>query len=84
MLDPINMRDFDDFLKQNHRKKVHFILPGAVVSGTYDDHTPETIYLENAITYAGTQTIKTEVLIVPRERILAWGAGTIKSTSSGL
>ncbi len=81
MLDPINMRDFDDFLKQNHRKKIHFILPGAVVSGVYDDHTPETIYLESAVTYAGVQTVKTEVLIVPRERILAWGAGTIKATA---
>lgn len=83
MLDPINLRDLDDFLKQNQRPKIiHFILPGAVVSGVFDDFSPETIHLYDATIYTGLQAIKMPLSIIPRKRILAWGAGKVKVTSS--
>lgn len=84
MLGKIDMRDFDDFLKQNQSPKIiHFILPGVVISGVFEDYTPETIHLHNATIYTGLQAIKMPLSIIPRERIIAWGAGKVKAPTSG-
>lgn len=79
MLEPIDLRDFNDFLKENERPSyIHLVLPGVVVSGQVDDVTKEIIRLGDVSINGMLQTLETAVLIVPRERILAWGKGKIK------
>lgn len=65
---------------------IHLVLPGAVISGEIDIPSPEkgkTIRLENARIYAGLQTVEdVSVVIVPYEKILAWGYGEVSSVDN--
>ena len=74
MLDKLDSFDFDQFLKENKRPNyVHLVLPGAVVAGQIDAVTQETIRLGDVTVSAGLKVIEIAFLVVPRERILAWG-----------
>jgi hypothetical protein len=77
MSDTKNDFDFDQFLKQNpHPKHVRLVLPGAVVSGQVDDVNPKAVRLGDVTVSAGMQVVEFAFLIVPRDRILAWGKHT--------
>ncbi len=71
-------RDLEEFIKNNpHPEFIHFVLPGAVVSGQFVKRTPEIIHLENVTTYTGGSTVYIDLLQIPTEKILAWGEGEI-------
>lgn len=70
--------DLDELIKNNpHPEFIHFVLPGAIVSGQVVRRTPETIHLENVTTFTGGSSVEIDLLQVPLDRILAWGEGEI-------
>lgn len=80
---PIDYYDLDKFLdRQWDSEFVHFVLPGAVVSGRYVSRTPETLLLDSVLVCTGSSQIQIDTIRVPIERILAWGEGEIRDAQS--
>lgn len=73
--------DLQKLLDNTHGKEnIHFVLPGAVVSGKPSvDNTPETICLHLATVFTGASKTEIAKLLVPIDKIIAFGSGDIES-----
>jgi hypothetical protein len=70
--------DLEQLIKNNPFPEfIHFVMPGAVVSGQFVTSTPETITLQNATTYTGGSAVEIESVELPIEKIIGWGEGEI-------
>ena len=83
MLESDFEHDLNEFLDgTDDLDTVHFVLPGAVVSGQLirfiAGEKTKTVRLQNACVIAGGSPTTSELLFVPYERILAWGEGSIE------
>jgi hypothetical protein len=61
---------------------VHFVLPGAIISGECNDLLSFTFVLElkNCTVYTGSSKVSIDILYVSADKdILSWGSGEIKN-----
>jgi hypothetical protein len=78
------LRNFLQQKLQTERAEIHFVLPGAVITGKLVsfDESQVTILLQDAVTLSAlAQPIIIQSLTLPTESILAWGEGRISRTN---
>lgn len=65
--------------------RMHFVLPGAVVSGKFENLTSLTfiLTLKDCIVYTGKSSISIDIINISAEKdIVAWGIGNITDNFS--